>query len=109
MSTRLSWLDGAGWAAIEPLLPTRRRGAYRVDDRQVIPNIMHILRGARDGGIVRPSTARTRRFTIASTVGAGKAGVREDIFYALTGSRPGASVGDGVDRRHAQQGAPFGR
>ena len=85
MSKHLYWLDDASWAAIEPLLPQGRRGVHRVDDRRVISGIMHWLRtGARwrecpaDYG---PYTTICNRFNRWS-----KQGVREDIFYALTGS-----------------------
>lgn len=85
MSKHLYWLDDASWAAIEPLLPRGRRGARRVDARRVISGIMHMLRtGARwrdcpaDYG---PYTTIYNRFSRWS-----RQGVREDIFYALTGS-----------------------
>ena len=38
------WLSDRAWAAIEPLLPTNRPGARRVDDRRVISGIIHVLR-----------------------------------------------------------------
>ena len=41
---KLFWLSAEEWARIEPLLPTGRRGAHRVDDRRVISGIMHMLR-----------------------------------------------------------------
>lgn len=48
MSKHLYWLDDASWSAIEPLLPSGRRGAHRIDDRRVISGIMHMLKtGAR--------------------------------------------------------------
>ena len=85
MSKHLYWLDDASWAVIEPLLPTGRRGAHRVDDRRVISGIMHMLKtGARwrdcpaDYG---PYTTIYNRFNRWS-----RQGVWEDIFYALTGS-----------------------
>src|SRR5215211_9361159 len=48
MAKQLTWLSDAEWARIEPLLPTGRKGAHRVDDRRVISGIVHMLRiGAR--------------------------------------------------------------
>ena len=44
MRKQLYWLSDEDWARIEPLLPRRRRGAHRVDDRRVISGIMHMLR-----------------------------------------------------------------
>lgn len=38
------WLSDAQWEAIEPLLPTNRPGAKRVDDRRVISGIIHVLK-----------------------------------------------------------------
>lgn len=38
------WLSDGEWSAIQPHLPTGRRGARRVDDRRVISGIMHMLR-----------------------------------------------------------------
>jgi transposase len=85
MSKHLFWLDERQWAAIEPLLPTGRRGARRVDDRRVISGIMHMLKtGARwrdcpaDYG---PYTTVYNRFNRWS-----RQGVWQGIFYALTGS-----------------------
>lgn len=47
MARYLTWLSDAEWARIE-LLPQGRSGAHRVDDRQVISGIVHMLRsGAR--------------------------------------------------------------
>jgi transposase len=48
MAKQLYWMSDAEWARIEPLLPRRRRGAHRVDDRRVVSGILHMLRsGAR--------------------------------------------------------------
>ena len=48
MGKSLTWLSDAEWARIEPLLPSGRCGARRVDDRRVISGIVHMLRiGAR--------------------------------------------------------------
>ena len=48
MTMNLFWLSDAEWASIQPHLPTRRRGARRVDDRRVISGMLHVLRtGAR--------------------------------------------------------------
>ena len=38
------WLSDDAWAAIEPLLPSNRPGARRVDDRRVISGIIHVLK-----------------------------------------------------------------
>ncbi len=85
MSKHLYWLDDASWASIEPLLPTGRRGAHRVDDRRVISGIMHMLK---TGGRWRdcpaeygPHTTIYNRFNRWS-----QQGVWEQIFYALTGA-----------------------
>lgn len=85
MSKHLYWLDDASWTSIEPLLPTGRRGAHRVDDRRVISGIMHMLK---TGGRWRdcpaeygPYTTIYNRFNRWS-----QQGVWEQIFYALTGS-----------------------
>jgi transposase len=73
------------WARIEPLLPRRRRGAHRVDDRRVISGIMHMLRSGarwRDCPVAYgPYTTIYNRFNRWS-----RQGVWTDIFYALTGS-----------------------
>lgn len=85
MSKHLYWLDDRAWAVVEPLLPSGRRGAHRVDDRRVISGIMHMLKtGARwrDCPLeYGPYTTIYNRFNRWS-----RQGVWEDIFYALTGS-----------------------
>jgi Putative transposase of IS4/5 family (DUF4096) len=73
MRKQLYWLGDAEWKRIEPLLPSGRRGAHRVDDRRVISGIMHMLRSGARWRDCRRNTAPTRRSTIASTVGAGRA------------------------------------
>lgn len=85
MARSLCWLSDEEWAAIQPHLPTGRRGARRVDDRRVISGILHMLKtGARwrdcpaDYG---PYTTIYNRFNRWS-----KQGVWEDVFYALSGS-----------------------
>lgn len=40
----VNWLSDRAWAAIEPLIPTNRTGARRVDDGRVISGIIHVLR-----------------------------------------------------------------
>jgi transposase len=100
MSKHLFWLDERQWAVIEPLLPTGRRGARRVDDRRVISGIMHMLKtGARwrdcpaDYG---PYTTVYNRFNRWS-----RQGVWQGIFYALTGSTGViGSVTASVDSTH---------
>ena len=44
MARQVTWLSDAEWARIEPLLPSGRSGARRVDDRRVISGIVHMLR-----------------------------------------------------------------
>ena len=82
---KLFWLSGEEWARIEPLLPSRRRGAHRVDDRRVISGIMHMLRsGARwrdCPAAYGPYTTIYNRFNRWS-----RQGVWSGIFAALTGS-----------------------
>lgn len=81
----LYWLDEGSWAKIQPLLPTGRCGARRVDDRRVISGIIHMLKtGARwrdcppDYG---PYTTIYNRFNRWS-----KQGLWPRIFYELTGA-----------------------
>jgi transposase len=85
MRKQLYWLRDAEWKRIEPLLPSGRRGAHRVDDRRVISGIMHMLRsGARWRDCppeYGPYTTIYNRFNRWS-----RQGVWTDIFYALTGS-----------------------
>jgi transposase len=85
MRKQLYWLKDADWKRIEPLLPSGRRGAHRVDDRRVISGIMHMLRsGARWRDCppeYGPYTTIYNRFNRWS-----RQGVWTDIFYALTGS-----------------------
>ena len=85
MARNLYWLSDDEWAAIQPHLPTGRRGARRVDDRRVISGILHMLKtGARwrdcppDYG---PYTTIYNRFNRWS-----KQGVWEDVFYVLSGA-----------------------
>ena len=44
MRSNLFWLSDEQWQGIEPLLPTDVRGKDRVDDRQVISGILHVLK-----------------------------------------------------------------
>ena len=44
MAGSLYWLSDAAWAAIEPHLPKNQPGARRVDGRQVISGIVHMLK-----------------------------------------------------------------
>jgi transposase len=84
MSKSLTWLSDAEWARIEPLLPSGRCGARRVDDRRVISGIVHMLRiGARwrDGPAeYGPHTTIYNRFHRWS-----RQGVWFAVFEALTG------------------------
>jgi transposase len=91
------WLSDAEWFAIQPHLPTGRRGAHRVDDRRVISGIMHMLRS---GGrwkdcpaVYGPHTTIYNRWNRWS-----RQGVWQAIFYALTGST-GVFTGS-VDSTH---------
>ena len=96
----LYWLSDGEWARIEPLLPRRRRGAHRVDDRRVISGIMHMLHsGARWRDCppaYGPYTTIYNRFNRWS-----RQGIWTDIFYALTGST--GSVGTiAIDSSHVK-------
>ncbi|RYG95928.1 MAG: IS5 family transposase [Alphaproteobacteria bacterium] len=81
---QLTWLSDAEWARIEPLLPTGRKGAHRVDDRRVISGIVHMLKiGARWRDCppeYGPYTTIYNRFHRWS-----RQGVWFEIFEALTG------------------------
>ena len=44
MGRQVTWLSDTEWATIEPLLPSGRSGARRVDDRRVISGIVHMLK-----------------------------------------------------------------
>ena len=85
MARNLYWLSDDEWAAIQPHLPSGRRGARRVDDRRVISGIVHMLRsGARWRDCPAeygPYTTIYNRFNRWS-----KQGVWEDVFYVLSGS-----------------------
>ena len=78
------WLSEKEWARIEPLLPKRRRGAHRVDDRRIISGIVHMLRsGARwrdCPAVYGPYTTVYNRFNRWS-----RQGLWHEIFKALTG------------------------
>jgi transposase len=82
---QLYWLSDKEWRRIEPLLPSGRRGAHRVDDRRVISGIMHMLRsGARWRDCppeYGPYTTIYNRFNRWS-----RQGIWLDMFKALTGS-----------------------
>lgn len=67
MARDLYWLSDAEWAAIQPHLPSGRRGARRVDDRRVISGIVHMLKPVLAGATARRSMAPIRRSTTAST------------------------------------------
>ena len=43
MPANLFWLDDKLWAAIMPLLPVNQRGPKRIEDRQVLSGIIHVL------------------------------------------------------------------
>ena len=40
---KMFWLSDEAWSVIEPLLPSNRPGARRVDDRRIISGIVHVL------------------------------------------------------------------
>jgi len=94
------WLSDEEWARIEPLLPRRRRGAHRVDDRRVISGVVHMLRsGARwrdCPSVYGPYTTVYNRFNRWS-----KQGVWEAIFYTLTGSS-GVVSSAAIDATHVK-------
>jgi len=69
MRKQLYWLSDTEWKRLEPLLPSGRRGAHRVDDRRVISGIVHMLRS----GARWRDWAPTRQSITASTAGAGRA------------------------------------
>ena len=83
-SRNLYWLSDEEWAALQPWLPTGRKGARRVDDRRVISGIVHMLKtGARWRDCppeYGPYTTVYNRFNRWS-----RQGVWSDVFYALTG------------------------
>ena len=85
MGTSLYWLSDAEWSRLEPLMPRRRRGAHRVDDRRVISGIVHMLRsGARwrdCPAAYGPYTTIYNRFNRWS-----RQGIWFAMFEALTGS-----------------------
>jgi transposase len=91
------WLSDSEWAAIEPHLPSGRRGAHRVDDRRVISGIVYMLRS---GGrwrdcppVYGPYTTIYNRYNRWS-----RQGVWERIFLALTGKS--AVFSGSVDSTH---------
>jgi transposase len=61
-------LSDEEWALLEPLMPEARKSA-RADDRRIISAIFYVLRTGCRGEICPNGMDRTRRFTIASTVG----------------------------------------
>ena len=81
----LYWLSDAEWARLEPLLPSGRKGAHRVDDRRVISGILHMLRsGARWRDCppeYGPYTTIYNRFNRWS-----RQGIWLAMFAAVTGS-----------------------
>lgn len=84
MAKQLYWLNDEEWERLEPLLPRGRRGAHRVDDRQVISGIVHMLRsGARWRDCppeYGPYTTIYNRFNRWS-----RQGLWLDMFKALSG------------------------
>ena len=108
---KLYWLSDAEWGRIEPLLPRGRRGAHRVDDRRVISGIMHMLRSGARWRDCPADTAPTRRSTIASTAGAGRALWFEILLRADRHDRCDRHRGDRLaptSRRTARQRAEKG-
>jgi transposase len=57
------------WTAINPMLPNKRRGAPRVNDRGVLDGIPGPCDLGRDGATCRTTSARIRRATIVSLAG----------------------------------------
>ena len=100
MGRELFWLDDGEWARIAPHLPRGRRGARRVDDRRVISGVIHMLKtGARWRDCPTgygPYTTISNRFNRWS-----RRGIREDVFYALSGSSGVVST-TAVDSTHVK-------
>jgi transposase len=98
--TRLYWLSDEEWRRIQPLLPQKRRGAHRVDDRRVISGIMHMLRsGARWRDCPSqygPYTTIYNRFNRWS-----RQGIWLAMFKALTG-RSGVIGTAAMDSSHVK-------
>jgi transposase len=91
MRKQLFWLSDEEWRRLELLLPQRRRGAHRVDDRRVISGIIHMLRS---GGRWRdcppeygPYTTIYNRFNRWS-----RQGIWLAMFKAITGSTGSTGV-----------------
>ena len=110
MRKQLYWLSDAEWKRIEPLMPSGRRGAHRVDDRRVISGIMHMLRsGARwrdcppDYG---PYTTVYNRFNRWR-----KAGVWDRLMDAIIAAHDGKvqMIDSSVVRVHQQAAAQKNR
>jgi len=77
------WLSDLQWARLAPLLPNKPWGVPRVDDRQVVSGIVHVLRSGAAGLMLRRSTARARPCTTALSGGRPRKGVWQAVFEAL--------------------------
>jgi putative transposase len=84
MSDHHFWLSEAQFARLKPLLPNKPRGVPRVDDRRVISEIIHVIRGGlmwRDApAVYGPPKTRYNRFIRWSRIG-----VFDRIFATLAG------------------------
>ena len=84
MSDHHFWLTGARFGRLEPRLPTKPRGVPRVDDRRVIPGIVHVIRGGlmwRDApAVYGPPKTLYNRF-----IRRGRIGVFDRVFEAPAG------------------------
>lgn len=96
MTKNLYWLSDEEWTAIQPHLPTGRRGARRVDDRRVISGILHMLKSGARWRDCPVEYGPTRRFTIASTGGPSRGSGRmsSTSYQVLPGrlARPAPTV-----------------
>jgi len=52
MRKNLFWLSDEQWKRIEPQLPTDVRGVKRADERRVISEIVHVLKGGCPAGVI---------------------------------------------------------
>ena len=76
------WLNDRQWRRLEPLLPNKPRGVPRVDDRQVVSGIVHVLRS---GGrwVDGPAAYGPRKTLYNRFVRWAAKGVWAEVFHAL--------------------------
>jgi putative transposase len=98
MSDHHFWLSEAQFARLKPLLPNKPRGVPRVDDRRVISEIIHVIRGGlmwRDApAVYGPPKTRYNRFIRWSRIG-----VFDRIFATLAGESKSTDTVM-IDRAH---------